>query len=254
MTGKVMIRSADGVHFLRSMITILQTNDFHGRLTEEMALRIRAMKEADDALYFDCGDVIKTGNLGIPLKREVAWARLAMAGCDAGVPGNRESHVVSSVLEAKLDGAQHPLLCANMRAKNGKLPGSIRESMIIEKSGLRIGVFGVMVPMVTEKMATQAASAYLWDQPIATAKRVIASLEVDKIIALTHIGNRQDHALAEACPGIDLIFGGHSHTVLELPDRVGKTLIFQAGSHGRFVGRYLFDDELGFVSSSLEAL
>lgn len=233
------------------MITILQTNDFHGRLTEEMALRIRAIKDAENALYFDCGDCIKTGNLGIPLKREVAWARLAMAGCDAGVPGNRESHVLSNVLEAKLDGAKHPLLCANLRAKNGKLPDSIHESMNFEVKGLRIGVFGVMVPMVTERMATQAASAYLWDSPITTARRIIDSLDVDRIIALTHIGNRQDQALAGACPEIDLILGGHSHTVLEGPQHVGKTLIFQAGSHGRYLGRYRFDDELQFVESEL---
>lgn len=233
------------------MITILQTNDFHGRLTEEMAARIRAIKEAEDALYFDCGDCIKTGNLGIPLKREVAWERLAAAGCDVGVPGNRESHVLSNVLQAKLEGAKHPLLCANMRAKNGKLPSSIRESMVIAKNGLRIGLFGVMVPMVTERMATQAASAYLWDAPIATAKRVIAGFDVDRIIALTHIGNRQDHALAEACPEIDIILGGHSHTVLKQPEQVGKTLIFQAGSHGRYVGRYRFDDDLQFVDSEL---
>lgn len=233
------------------MITLLQTNDFHGRLTEEMAARIRAIKEAEDALYFDCGDCIKTGNLGIPLKREVAWERLAAAGCDAGVPGNRESHVLSNVLEAKLEGAKHPLLCANLRSKSGKLPTYIRESMVIEKNGLRIGLFGVMVPMVTERMATQAASAYLWDAPIATAKRVIAGLDVDRIIALTHLGNRQDHALAEACPEIDIILGGHSHTILEQPERVGKTLIFQAGSHGRFLGRYRFDDEFQLVESAL---
>lgn len=233
------------------MITILQTNDFHGKLTPAIAERIRGLKEESGALYFDCGDVIKTGNLGIPLRREEAWDLLAVAECDAGVPGNRESHVISSVLESKLDGVQHPLLCANMRAKSGKLPGSIRDSMLIERNGLRIGVFGVMVPMVTERMATQAASAYLWDNPITAARRIIDGLEVDRIIALTHIGIQQDRAFAVDCPEIDIILGGHSHTVLERPEKVGKTLIFQTGSHGRFVGRYRFSDELVFIDSEL---
>jgi 5'-nucleotidase len=238
------------------MITILQTNDFHGKLTVEVAERIRALKDESDALYFDCGDAIKTGNLGVPLKREVAWERLALAGCDAGVPGNRESHVLSSVLEAKLEGAQHPLLCANMAAKNGRMPAGIQPNLILEKGGLRLGVFGVMVPMVTSKMATQAASAYLWTSPIAAAREQVVELrpQVDRVIALTHIGVGQDRALAEACPEIALIFGGHSHSVLAEPERVGDTLIFQAGSHGRFLGRYRFDDHLQLLGAELLAL
>lgn len=235
------------------MITILQTNDFHGKLTPEIARRIRAMKEQDDAIYFDCGDVIRTGNLAIPLRREPAWDLLEVAGCDAGVPGNRESHVISSALGAKLDGARHPLLCANMHAKKGGLPASIRPNLVLEKNGRRIGVFGVMVPMVTERMATQAASAYLWSNPIAVAKEQVALLapEVDDIVALTHIGIAQDRLLAHTCPEIRLIFGGHSHSVLREPEHVGDTLIFQAGSHGRFIGRYRFDDDLAFQSSEL---
>lgn len=235
------------------MITILQTNDFHGTLTAEMAQTIRAMKDEEDAFYFDCGDAIKTGNLGIPLKREVVWERLAAAGCDAGVPGNRESHVLSSVLESKLDGVQHPLLCANMTAKNGRLPTSIRSHVILEKHGLKLGVFGVMVPMVTARMATQAASAYLWTPPLAAAREQIETLKplVDRIIALTHIGITQDRALASACPEIDLIFGGHSHTVLDQPETIGQTLIFQAGSHGRRLGRYRFDDDLNLIEANL---
>jgi len=235
------------------MITILQTNDFHGTLTPAKAHFIREAKETDDALYFDCGDCIKTGNLGIPIRREAAWELLAQAGCDAGVPGNRESHVLSNVLEAKLERVQHPLLCANMTAKRGSLPGGIVPHILLEKAGLKLGIFGVMVPMVTAKMATQGASAYLWSSPIQAAREQVDVLKgnCDRIIALTHIGIAQDRALAEACPGIDLIFGGHSHTVLEQPERHGQTLIFQAGSHGRYLGRYHFDDQLRLVEGAL---
>jgi 2',3'-cyclic-nucleotide 2'-phosphodiesterase (5'-nucleotidase family) len=100
-----------------------------------------------------------------------------------------------------------------------------------------------MVPMVTAKMASQAASAYLWDPPIATATREAASLrdQVDCLIALTHIGLRQDKELAAQTPHFDLILGAHSHDVLLEPVMVGKTAICQTGSHGRFAGRYDWD-------------
>ncbi|MEQ1824101.1 MAG: hypothetical protein ABL949_16450 [Fimbriimonadaceae bacterium] len=222
-------------------MTILQTNDFHGLLSEPMARQIRALKDAEDALYFDCGDCIKTGNLGIPLRREVAWDRLTLAGCDGSVLGNRETHVLTSAFEAKVNGASQPIFCANLRSKAGQ-PSFVSPSKIIEKDELRIGIFGVMVAMVTERMATKKASAYIWDDPHEVAKQEVAALrpQCDVLIALTHIGHRQDILLAEKCPEIDVILGGHSHTVLQKPDLIGKTQIFQAGSHGRFVGRYEF--------------
>jgi 2',3'-cyclic-nucleotide 2'-phosphodiesterase (5'-nucleotidase family) len=96
------------------------------------------------------------------------------------------------------------------------------------------------VPMVTERMASRHASAYIWDPPIPVAATLAEALrpKVDCLIALTHIGHRQDLELASSCPLFDLILGGHSHTVLEEPVRVGDTFVCQGGSHGRFIGKY----------------
>lgn len=222
-------------------LVILHTNDFHGTLTPAKADYIATLKTAE-TLYFDTGDCIKTGNLGIPLKPEKVWELLARAGCDAGVLGNRETHVLPAAFKAKIEGHVHPLLCANLRGKDGSRPLASHKTFPIV--GLRVGVFGIMVPMVTERMATKGASAYLWDPPIAVAKEQIAQLrgEVDCLIALTHIGHKQDFVLAETCPEIDIILGGHSHTVISSPELVGKTWICQGGSHGKFVGRYEWVD------------
>ncbi len=218
-------------------ISILHTNDFHGHLTGARVAELAAARESVD-LYFDCGDAIKTGNLGIPLAPEEAWTRLAECRCDASVLGNRETHVLESAFRRKLEGATHPILVANLRMRSGALflPGS----QIFERHGVLVGVFGVMVPMVTERMVTARASQLLWDPPIESAARVVAELRpnVDLLIALTHMGISQDRKLAEAVSGIDVILGGHSHTVLETPERVGETWIAQGGSHGRYFGRY----------------
>lgn len=219
------------------MLRILHTNDFHGGLSaakEEKLLRLRG--ECD--VYFDSGDAIKAGNLAIPLKPEEVWGRLAALHCTASVPGNRESHILQSAFAKKLEGHAHPILCANLRLKNGSRP--LSGHLIVESAGLRIGVVGVMVPMVTERMATKSASAYLWDQPIPVAIAEAAGLrpKVDCLVALTHIGLRQDRELAARCDLYDLILGGHSHEVLTEPVIVGRTAICQTGSHGRFAGRY----------------
>lgn len=231
-------------------LTILHTNDLHGQLSPEKAAFLESLRAEAD-LYFDSGDCIKTGNLGFPIGREPVWDRLREAGCDAGTIGNRESHVVEAGFQAKIAGASHPLLCANMRRKGAGLV--FPPSLLMERGGFRVGVFGVMVPMVTERMATQAASAYLWDPPIESARPVFAELRAqsDLVIALTHIGFAEDQKLAAALPGLDLILGGHSHTVLEQPFRVGGTAICQVGSHAKFIGRYVWAPAEGIVEAEL---
>lgn len=213
---------------------------------------IARLKSELGAIYLDSGDCIKTGNLGVPLRPEPAWDRLARAGCDASVLGNRETHVLPAAFEAKLRGARHPLLCGNLRTKDGGRP--LPRTLRLDRNGLKIGVLSVMLPMVTERMSTKAASAYLWDPPLETARSLAAELRgaCDLVIALTHIGHRQDRLLAEACPEIDVILGGHSHTVLEQPERVGRTWVCQGGSHGRFIGVYSWGD--GALTGGLHAL
>ncbi len=236
-------------------LKILHTNDLHGTLDQSGLAFLKHLRSTAD-VHFDSGDSIKTGNLGIPLKPEPVWPMLAELDCTASVPGNRESHLLETVVKAKFSGHSHPVLCANWRSKGGELvfPGS----MILEHGDARIGIFGVMVPMVTAKMKTQAASQYLWTNPLDVAVEVAEELrsQTDFVIALTHIGYAQDRLLAERGGPIDLILGGHSHTVLESPVQVGKTWIAQGGSHSRYAGVYEFSGERlsgGLVPVKLKA-
>lgn len=238
------------------MLTLFHTNDLHGRLTEAMALQIAEWKaeEGMGGLYFDSGDCIKAGNLAIPLRSERAWGLLERAGCDAGTLGNRESHPLESAFQAKLKGVRHPLLVANLRRRNGErvLPASI----VLEREGIRVGVVGTMVAMVTERMAAAKASAFLWDPPIPAACAEARRLrpDVDCLVGLTHIGFRQDQELAAAGPEFDLILGGHSHTVLESPVRIGETFVCQGGAFGKVVGVYRWEGRGRLAGAELRAL
>lgn len=222
-------------------LRLIHLNDLHGNLRTEHVGVISAFR-TDNCLCLETGDGIQAGNLGIPAKEEKVWGLFAQVPIDAGTIGNRETHLIASAFEAKLRGHQHPLLCANLTRKDdgsSPLPGSL----ILERHGWRIGLLGVSVAMVTAKMAARAASAFIWEDPIAAAQREARALRpaVDLIIALTHIGLSQDKRLAEAVPEIDLILGGHSHSVLDSPIRENQTWICQGGSHARFVGVYDLD-------------
>lgn len=232
------------------IIRILHTNDLHGAMVEWRARALSPFREQCD-LYFDSGDCIKSGNLGIPVRPDPVWKYLMDLKCTASVPGNRESHLLTPAFEAKLAGHGHPILCCNLfdRSGNRVLPAST----IVLLNGFRIGVLGAMVPMVTERMAAKTVSHFLWSPPIPQAVEVAKQLRAtcELVVALTHIGLKQDQLLAESSPDIDLILGGHSHSILESPLKIGNTWICQGGSHGKYFGVYGWQSGVGLVEANL---
>ena len=222
---------------------VLHTNDFHNTLTESQAQAIgRAKSALENVLLLDAGDAIKAGNLGVTLGGERILTWMSDAGYDAMTMGNRESHVADALLRQKISDARFPILCANLRWREdrGEMLPTVPHIVRTLPSGLRVGVFGLTVPMVTDRMTTRHASAFIWDNPLTIAKHQIAALrpQADALIALTHIGLREDERLAQACPELDLIVGGHTHAILTEPSVVNGVPIVQAGG-GRHLDTYL---------------
>lgn len=232
-------------------VKFLHTNDFHGKLDDQAFTRLADLRKDCD-FYFDSGDAIKAGNLAIPLTIDPVWARLFELNCTASVLGNRETHPLRMAFEKKIAGRSHPVLAGNLVAKDGS--ELLHASLVLDFNGKKIGIISTMVAMVTSRMKTQAASAFLWNDPIQTAIQLAQVMRptVDLLVALTHIGYKQDCLLAQQCGDIDIIFGGHSHTVLEQPVKENQTWIVQGGSHARFAGVYEWED--GTLSGRLVSL
>ncbi|HEX5324518.1 MAG TPA: metallophosphatase [Capsulimonadaceae bacterium] len=223
-------------------IQILHTNDFHNNLKGARVDALAKLKASlgPDLLFLDAGDAISAGNVGVRLTGEPILDTMSELGYDALTMGNREFHVAENCLRLKINRAKFPVLCANMRRKGESgavLPVQPHFTKILP-NGLKVGVFGLTVPMVTEKMAARVVSAFLFDDPIKTANRQIEELrpQVDILIALTHIGIREDERLAGSCPQIDLIIGGHSHVLLTEPARQFGSPIVQAGWFAQYAG------------------
>ena len=227
-----------------SRLVILHTNDMHNVLArdEQRAARLMEIVEAERAnppvLLLDAGDAIGAGNLTFNPAGEAILERMTAIGYHAMTIGNREFHLTEIGFTTKLNRARFPVLCANVRPRgDARLP--VRSHTVLETPVGRVGVFGVTVPMITERMLSHRVSAYVFDDPIRVGAEMAERLrpQVDLLIALTHIGLKQDIELAKRAPQIDLIIGGHSHSVLEEPQREGRVAIVQAGSYARFVGR-----------------
>lgn len=222
-------------------VHIFHTNDFHNHLKPDQAAKIREARQAHpDSLLLDSGDAISAGNVGVRPGGEPILDLMSETGYDAMTMGNREFHVAAALLRHKIANARFPVLCANVRWKEDAgepLPVSPSLARTLP-SGVTVGIIGVTVPMVTERMAAKALSAFLFDDPVAVVSRHAEELrpKVDVLIALTHIGLRQDERLAAACPLLDVIIGGHSHDVISEPHIVADVPILQAGWFGHYYG------------------
>jgi len=224
-------------------VTILHTNDFHNHLSPEQAAYIKKRKIGlgESVLLLDSGDAISAGNVGVRIGGEPILDVMNDIGYDAMTMGNREFHVADGILRHKIGNANFPILCSNIRYQKEsttELPLKPYVRLTLA-NGLRVTVIGVTVPMVTSKMSARVLSSYLFDDPVTTIATLIPDLRgaSDLLIALTHIGLKEDQRLAAACPDLDLIIGGHSHVVLTEAQVVGSVPIVQAGWFGHYLGR-----------------
>jgi 2',3'-cyclic-nucleotide 2'-phosphodiesterase (5'-nucleotidase family) len=215
-----------------AVLTVLHTNDLHGHLDEFGAAALARLKaELAPCLLLDSGDAVACGNVGWHRRGERLHELMNGAGYDAAALGNREFHFRPGPQAAKASLARFPLLCANLLAPPGY--GGLRPAATLNIEGWPpIRVFGLLVPMVTDQMWARRLSPARFGPPAEAAVRVLASLDGALPLCLSHLGAARDRELAAACPSLPLILGGHSHTLLDPPERVGQTVITQNRPYG----------------------
>ena len=264
-------------------LTILHANDVHsaaagvndrgpvyddtnavGGLARVTALvsdeKAKAKAQGRAVLALDAGDFwqgthfFRTG--GMP------WAREAMRRMpwDAVTLGNHEFDLGCKTLAEYVKVLPFPVLAANLK-KNPACPLStipLPSTVVKDFNGVKVGIIGLAND--EGKDISEACLNTDFVNRTKALERAAAELEkagVTHIIAVTHVGYEADQALARAVPAIDVIVGGHTHSVLgnhphsEGPyptviphDDGSQTLVVQAGRSTRYLGRLSvsFDD------------
>ncbi len=220
-------------------LTILHTNDLHNHLSDVQAAKIKRHRDSipSFSLLFDAGDAISSSNITYHRDGEPILQTLSDAGYDAMVIGNREFHFTTKGFVAKIKNARFPVLCANIKsAQSQALP--VKPSLRFSFDNRQVFVFGLTVPMITARMASRHLSSYLFDDPESAASRILTTLDPrpDLVVLLSHLGLARDRDLARKFPDIDLIIGGHTHSVLPEGEWVDRTLIVQAGWYAKWLG------------------
>ena len=253
-------------------ITILHTNDVHSHIEpfskdhsefpnkggfERRATLISEIRRQNpNTLLFDAGDIFQ----GTPYFNfyggEIEFKLMSMLGYDAVTIGNHDFDNGIDGLDKQLPNAKFDIISSNYDFKNTILESKVSDYKIYNKSGIKIGVFGLGIELeglVSKDLYKE--TKYLDPIDIAndTAKKLKETENCDLVICLSHLGYKyekfpnkvSDLNLAKSTKNIDLIIGGHTHTFMNKPvvvkNNVGNDiLINQVGCFGLYLGRIDF--------------
>jgi 2',3'-cyclic-nucleotide 2'-phosphodiesterase (5'-nucleotidase family) len=262
-------------------LTILFTHDLHSYflphriLTQEgkqlqqggyakLAYLIKEQRllNRDKTLLVDGGDFSMGTLFHTSFMNEASELRLmGMMGYEAATLGNHDfdfhpEGLAKMLQTAKAKSRQLPALVASNVIFTQNDPGDaslkkafadyrVKEYTIIERNGIRIGLFGVLGKDAADD--TPFAKPITFADPIESSKKMVDILKnkekVDLIICLSHSGTwadkkkSEDEILAREVPQIDVIISGHTHTILPQPIIIGKTIIVSSGCYGENLGK-----------------
>jgi 5'-nucleotidase / UDP-sugar diphosphatase len=234
-------------------LVLMHFNDFHGQVqpleeglggfavlascVEEQ--RRLAREQGAALLLLDAGDWFQGTPEGNESRGSLVVRLMNRLRVDAAVLGNHEfdfGHLQTRRLAAQ---ASYPVLGANIHA--GTRHEGLRwlsPYVVRVVAGMRIGIFG-LITQRTRLVSTGPFGNLRYADEIETLERWMPRLraDCDAIVLLTHCGLAKDKQLAERFPEVQLILGGHSHTSLKQPVRVGSTWIAQTGARSKEIDR-----------------
>lgn len=226
-------------------ITLLHYNDLHSKFQNwPRFVSFLNERRTDETLVFDLGDHADRTHPATEVTRGQVNVRLLNRIQPTAVTvGNNEGVTLPHDWLAHLyDEAEFPVLLANLYEATDERPDWATETLVVERNGIRIGLFGVTAPY--DELYPELG--WKIEAPHAAVTRALKSLkECDLIIALSHLGFYADERLAEAFPEIDVILGAHTHHILDDGVVTNGVLIAQAGKYGQYAGEVeiTFDDK-----------
>lgn len=254
----------------KTKLTLLHSNDLHGDFVSEqqgdrrvggvsrLAGYVNQVRfEEENAVYCIAGDMFRGSVIDSEYHGVSTIEIMNMIAPDVITVGNHETDYGVAHLLFIEKCAKFPIINANLHIKtnNARL---FKPCYILETGGLKILFIGILTEEVIAQTKQEALIGSFVDiheavEEVGRICNTYRSLDVDLTILLTHIGFEEDKKLAEELDptwGVDVIIGGHSHTLLEKPEVVNNVLIVQAGTGTDQIGRFdmIVDKENNCIS------
>ena len=212
----------------------------------------RAKYADGNSLLLSAGDNFQGSLYYTTYKSKVVSDFFNQMGFDVVATGNHEFDDGPEEFVKFIDAAEFPIIGGNFDVtRDPSLAGKIRGSFVIEVGGEKIGIIGATTED-TPDIASPGPNVEFTDviQYVRGASEALDAAGVNKIILLSHIGYTLDQQVAAALPLVDVIVGGHSHTLLsntaegaagpyptmvKNPDGV-EVPVVQANQYGKYLG------------------
>jgi len=251
--------------------TILHSNDIHGDFLAEVrgekgnligGLSLlsgyinKVRREEENVLYVISGDMVQGSLIDMEYKGASTIEIMNYLAPDVVALGNHELDYGLPHLLFLEKIANFPIVNANLYIKkfNKRL---MSPYLILRKAGFDILFTGILTEKVMDALKQDSLIGSFVtleeaSQEIGKITNAYKNDDIDLTIILTHIGFESDKELAKLLKpewGVDMIIGGHSHTVLKEPARVNNILIAQAGVGSDQVGRFdiMVDDDTNSI-------
>ena len=293
LTSAAALSLTAGMAFAEYKLTILHTNDIHSRIESinkydstcdaegeaegkcfggvaRLKTIVDARRDAlsdGNVLLLDAGDPFQ-GSLFYTTYKGAAEAEFMEAiGYDAMAVGNHEFDDGPEGLAAFVDAVSFPVISGNLDlSSSAELKDRVLNHVVLEVGGEKIGIISALA---TDTVDTSSPGKdVLFQDEIESLTADVEALKaegVDIVIALTHVGLAKDLEIAERVPGLDLVIGGHSHTLLSntqegaagsYPMMVGDVPVVQAYAYSKYLGEITltFDDDGNLVSAEGEPI
>ena len=227
----------------------LKTADMGG-YARRMGVIEKIRSEEKNVLLFDAGDFSQGTPYFNFFNGRVEIDALNRMQYDAGTLGNHEFDNGIDTLAVILQKARFPMISSNYEVDNTPIKNQIQPYLILKKFGLKIGIMALNVDPKSLIIESNYRGLVYRD-PIEKAQELSAFLKnkkkCDLVICLSHLGSDStaidvnDFTIAHQTKHIDIILGGHSHSLLENTKTNNadgkKVIIAQMGKSGLYLGR-----------------
>ena len=246
-------------------LTILHVNDTHSHIepqrsgdykgrggVSEQAAYIDSVRCADgkrNVLLVHAGDFSQGTSYFTELGGNIEIDVLNALRFDVVTLGNHEFDNGIEELSRRLKNLEAEVVCANYDFEGTALDGLVKPYTIIRRGGKKIGIIGLLTDIM-EVVDADIARMLTYQEPSQVVNRLSGYLKEEKdcdmVICLSHLGYGEDKELAASIRNVDIIVGGHSHTLLDDKQTVNdldgeEVIIVQNWKWGLNVGHLSID-------------
>ncbi|MBE3575579.1 MAG: bifunctional metallophosphatase/5'-nucleotidase, partial [Firmicutes bacterium] len=227
----------------QKLLTVLDTSDFHGNLlpTKDYSLgrmlggagvlatyiRSYEVRNPQGTLLVDDGDLMQGPPISTLFHGQSTIDFYNYMGYDAAAVGNHEFDWGRAVLEERAKQADFPFLAANIvDTATGQPPSFAKPYVIKGINGVKVGLIGVTTLETPTIVLPDAVKGLEFIDPAQAVNSLVPKVRAEGaqvVVVLAHMGGQQAADgtitgeiadLAKQVKGVDLILGGHTHTLV----------------------------------------